>query len=53
MSEGRPKWWQWSYVERLDVGQGHHLFVRIVRRRHPGYWVAVALGYLRKVVWRG
>lgn len=43
----KPKWLQWAYVERTAIGNSQMVRV-VVRKWHPGYWLMLIIGYIRK-----
>lgn len=45
----KPRWTQWAYVEKTSIGNNGQMFVRVVVRKwHPGYWLTILIGYIRK-----
>lgn len=44
----KPRWLQWAYVEEFPI-DGRSKMVRVVVRKwHPGYWLAWLIGTIRK-----
>lgn len=43
----KPTWLQWAYVEETTATNGRRVRV-VIRKWHPGYWLAMLIGYVRK-----